>query len=244
MISGAIVLFLLASGVDTLHCSLGVPVTIDYSIPDIFVPEPLRETEDFVLLEQRGDSVTIMPMVLDSLFLPSLFATADTLEMEFPAPVIRVVRTKPDTTWSVPVFTSPLTHSIPPGFAEDYINRHRFWDRWGRSPSNRWLLPAIISAVAILVAILIWLLRRKRKGLTDVHPVPGQDKTLSCLDEVKALLDSKAFAEGSWRDYYREVDRLLRDTVAIRFGVSNRAYTWNQIIRQLAGENDGKRFSF
>ncbi|MCD4776667.1 MAG: hypothetical protein K8S15_11540 [Candidatus Aegiribacteria sp.] len=242
MIPGVMALFLLISDVEAVQCSLGVPVTIDYSIPEGFVPYPLEVTDDFFLLEQNGDSITIVPMVLDTLILPPLYALSDSLEMDFSAPHIEVVRTMPDTTWTVPVFPSPLNHRIPPGFAEDYLDRHRFWERWGRVPSNMWLLPAILLLAAVIAVLIVWLIQRKRKTLSTTDASSTAKHSISPLDEVQALLDSKAFADGRWIEYYRDVDRLLRDTVAFRFAISNRAYTWHQIRRQLSREKGGREF--
>lgn len=242
MIPCVLALFLLISEVQTIQCSLGVPVTIDYSIPEGTVPQPLEATDDFILLEQNRDSITIVPMVLDTLVLPPLCAVSDSLVMEFPAPFIEVVRTMPDTTWKVSVFPSPLSHRIPPGFAEDYLDRHRFWERWGNAPSNRWLVPAIVSLTAVLTAVLVWLIRKKRSVLSTADTSSTAKAVISPLDEVQALLDSKAFADARWLEYYRDIDRLLRDTVAFRFGISNRAYTWHQIRRGLSREKEGTRF--
>lgn len=242
MIPGVLAIFLLISEIEAVQCSLGVPVTIDYSIPEGFVPRPLEVTDDFFLLEQNGDRITIVPMVSDTIFLPPIYAVSDSLEMEFSAPFIEVVRTMPDTTWIVPVFPSPLNHMIPPGFAEDYLDRHRFWERWGRAPSNTWLLPAILSLAAVIAALTACLIHRKRKRLSATDTFSATKEPISPLDEVQALLDSKAFADGRWLEYYRDVDRLLRGTVAFRFGISNRAYTWHQIRRQLSREKGGRGF--
>ncbi|NOQ22545.1 MAG: hypothetical protein GQ565_07840 [Candidatus Aegiribacteria sp.] len=245
MILGVLSIFLLTSGIETLQCSLGVPVTIDYSIPEGYVPRPFEVTDDFVLLEQRGDSITIIPMVLDTLILPPVYAVSDTLEVEkeFPPPVVVVTRTIPDTTWIVPVFPAPLVHTIPPGLPQDYLHRHSFWERWGRTPSNGLLLPLILSVAAVLTALLVWFIHRRRNKLPSVDDPSVFRKSLSPLDEVQALLNSKAFVEGRWPEYYMDVDRLLRDTVAIRFGISSRAYTWRQIRRQLAKEKNGRKFT-
>jgi len=243
MISLVLTILLLTSEIEAIQCSLGVPVTIEYSIPEGFSPQPVEVTDNFVLLEQQGDSIKIVPMVLDTLFLPPLFAVSDSLEMEFPPPFTVVVRTMPDTTWNVPVFPSPLHHTIPPGLPEDYLERHSFSERWGRAPSTRWLLPSILSLVAVLAAILILLIHRRRNLLPPADTSSVLKESLSPLDEVHALLNSKAFAEGRWPEYYKDVDRLLRDTVAVRFGISSRAYTWHQIRRQLAGETKGRKFT-
>ncbi len=243
MISGVLMLLLLTSEIEAVQCSLGVPVTIDYSIPDGFVPRPVEVTDNFVLLEQQGDSITIVPMILDTLFLPPLYAVSDNLEIIFPPPVIVVSRTMPDTTWNVPLFPSPLLHSIPPGFPQDYLYRHSFWEKWGRAPSKRWILPAILSLLVVLVILLIWLTHRKHKMIPSADNSPATRESLSPLDEVQDLLNSKAFAEGRWPEFYMDVDRLLRNTVAVRFGISSKAYTWHQIRRQLAKEKNGRKFT-
>ncbi|MCK4806391.1 MAG: hypothetical protein KAT09_02030 [Candidatus Aegiribacteria sp.] len=245
MISLVLTILLLTSEIEAVQCSLGVPVTIDYSIPEGFIPRSVEVTYNFILLEQQGDSITIVPMALDTLVLPPLYAVADTVEVEteFPPPVVTVARTMPDTTWNVPVFPAPLIHNIPPGLPQDYLERHSFWERWGRAPSSRWLLPVILSLAAVLAALLIWHIHRRRNMLPPADTSSVLKESLSPLDEVQALLDSKAFAEGRWPEYYRDVDRLLRDTVAVRFGISSRAYTWHQIRSQLAGETKGRKFT-
>ncbi len=232
-------LFILFSAAEPIQCNLGVPVTIDYSIPDNFVPQSLEVTDDFILLQQNGDTVTIVPLVLDTLLLPPMHAVDNTREMDFAPPSIEVLRTMPDTTWNVSVFPSPVTASIPSGFPEDYLNRHRFWEKWGRRPPNRWLLPIILLLVLNLAVIIFLILRRRSHRPSDL---PSRSKTYSPIDEVNALLKSKAFAEGRWMEYYRDVDRLLRDTVSFRFGVSNRALTWHQIDRKLARDKEGRKF--
>ena len=245
MISLVLTVLFLTSEIEAVQCPLGVPVTIDYSIPEGFSPRPVEVTEDFVLLEQLGDSITIIPIVLDTLILPPIYAVSDQAGVDevFPPPVVVIARTMPDSTWIVPVFPAPLLHTIPPGLPQDYLNIHNFWERWGRSPSNSWLLPLILSLTAIIIAVSIWfILRMRNKPLSAGNP-SALKKSISPLDEVKALLNSKAFAEGSWPDYYRDIDRLLRDTVAVRFGISSRAYTWHQIRRQLAGEKSGNKFT-
>ena len=240
MICLVLTVLLQISEIEPVQCSLGVPVTIDYSIPEGFAPQPVGLTDGFVLLEQQGDSITIVPVVLDTLILPALYAISDTLEVvyEFPPPVVVVARTMPDSTWIVPVFPAPLLHTIPPGLPQDYLLRHNFWDRWGKNPSNRWLLPVILSVAAMLSVFLIWFIHRKRSKITSTEITSASGRSISPLDEVKALLDSKAFAEGRWPEYYRDIDRLLRDTLALRFGILNRAFTWHQIRRELAKEKN------
>ncbi len=240
MISGVLTAILLISGIETVHTSLGVQVTIDYSIPDGFVSLPLEVTDDFVLLFQSGDSITIVPMVLDTLILPPIHAVFDTLEVEkdFPPPVVVVARTMPDTTWNVPVFPAPLVHTIPSGLPQDYLEMHNFWERWGGTPSNRWLLPLVLSLAAVLTMLLIWFIHRRRRELPSASVSSVLSGSHSSLDEVRTLLDSKAFAEGRWPEYYKDIDRFLRDTLAVRFDISNKAYTWHQIRIQLDKEKN------
>ena len=244
MISILLTVIFLTSEIETVQCSLGVPVTIDYSIPEGFTPQPLEVTDSFVLLEQQGSSITIVPIALDTLILPPMHAVSDRRQVdeEYPPPLVSVARTMPDSTWIVPVFPSPMVHTIPPGIPRDYLERHCFWERWGKSPPNRWLLPLILSLAAILTVILIWLIRRRRSELHSDDEPSLSGKSLSPLDEVKALLDSRAFVEGRWPEYYMDVDRLLRNTLDVRFGISSRAYTWRQIRSELAREKIGRKF--
>lgn len=220
---------------------LGVPVVVDYSIPVGLETLPLEPSGDFAVLEQNGDSVTIVPLALDTLDLPPMIVLSDTGETRFPPPLVTVARTMPDTAWTVPVFTSPISMNIPPGYPRDYLERHRFWMKWKGSPSRTWLKLLILGLALAAAGLTAWMLRRRRAaGAAGEKTVSRPD--ISPLDEVSALLDSRAFAEGRWQEYYSEVDRLLRDTVAIRFGIGNRAYTWRQIAAELSSEADGRRF--
>ncbi len=243
MIAGVLTLLLLSTEIEAVQCSLGVPVNIDYALPEDFIALPIEITDDFVLLQQAAGSITILPMVLDTLILPPLFAASDSIEIQIAAPVVTVFRTMPDTTWSVPVFPSPLLHSIPSGLAGDYLNRHLFWKRWGGAPANKWIPLSIFLLTLILVLSLFLLHRKKRNKLMAVPESSDPRKSMSPLDEVQALFDSKAFAEGRWPEYYRDVERLLRDTVAFRFGISNIALTLHQIRKQLDKNKDGRYFT-
>ncbi|MFO8182567.1 MAG: hypothetical protein R6U39_00200 [Candidatus Aegiribacteria sp.] len=239
--SAAAVALVLLVQVQLTDVPLGVPVVVDYSIPGGLEPLPLESSSDFAVLEQNGDSVTIVPLALDTLDLPPMTAVSDTGETLFPPPLVTVARTMPDTAWTVPVFTSPIGMNIPPGYPRDYLERHRFWMKWKGSPSRTWLKLLILGLALAVAGLIAWMLRRRRAAATageETVSRPG----VSPLDEVRALLDSRAFAEGRWHEYYRDVDRLLRDTVAFRFGIGNRAYTWRQIAGELSSEADGRRF--
>lgn len=224
----------------TLEVPLGEPFLLDYGVPPEMEPLPLEPGEGYSVLEQRRDSVLIVPLALDTLELPEMRALYGSREMLFRPPVVTVTRTMPDTTWTVPVFTSPIDMHIPAGFPTDYLLRHVFWTKWGRAPSKTWILLLFAAIVLLLVATPFWLLRRRKR---DVEEVPAvRSRHLSPVDEALALLDSKAFAEGRWTEYYRDVEELLRDTAAFRFGVTNRALTWMQISSQLSGDREGRRF--
>ncbi len=244
MITNLLMMISLFSGSGTFSCSLGVPVTVEYSIPDGWTVELLESSENWRVLEQDGGTVTLVPLSLDTLNLPSLGAHSDSLEELFAPPVLLVSRTMPDSAWTVSVFPSPLTVDIPPGFPEIYLNQHRFWEEWKKAPPTPWLFPMLLISVITIIAVLSWLYYRKKKKLSgpeDIHE--GEKIFLSPLDEVKALLDSPAFANGDWIVYYRNVDELLRNTVSSRFGVFNRALTWRQIIKLVHSEEDGRKFT-
>ncbi|MCK4504237.1 MAG: hypothetical protein KAW14_01360 [Candidatus Aegiribacteria sp.] len=239
-----LILISLFPGNEAVSCSLGIPITVDYPVPDGWTAESLESSESWCVLEQDGGTVTIVPLSLDTLDLPLLKAYSDSLEEYFAPPVLLVSRTMPDSTWTVSVFPSPLQIDIPPGFPENYLNQHRFWKEWRGAPSNRWLFPLLLIGVITILAVSSWLYHRKKKKLLiteDIHA--GEKISLSPLDEVKALLDSPAFVNGDWITYYRDVDELLRDTVSFRFRISNRALTWRQIIRLVHSEEDGRNFA-
>ncbi|MEN8209169.1 MAG: hypothetical protein ABFR50_07955 [Candidatus Fermentibacteria bacterium] len=238
MIPGILTALLLISSMDTVSTSLGLPVTIDYSIPENCMPLPLDPTDDFILLGQQADRITIIPIALDTLVLPPMRALSDSVEIMFSPPLVVVARTMTDTTWIVPLFPAPLLHTIPPGLPRDYLQRHCFWERWGRPSSNRWLLPLILSAALIISALLIWIIHRRNSRLQTADISTVSDISTSPLAEVRALLDSKAFAEGRWPEYYKDIDHLFRNTLDAKFDISNRAFTWRQIRTQLNREKN------
>ncbi len=240
-----LMLISLISGNEAFSCSLGVPVTVEYVIPDGWTIESLESSENWCVLEQAGGAITLVPLSLDTLDLPLLEAHSDSLEELFAPPVLLVLRTMPDSAWTVPVFPSPLGVSIPPGFPENYLNQHRFWEEWRKAPSTLWLFLILLIGVITIMAVSSWLYFRKKKKLSSTVDIRSKEKKmlLSPLDEVKALLDSPAFANGDWITYYKKVDELLRDTVSFRFRISNRALTWKQINKILRAEGDGRKFA-
>ncbi len=239
-----LILISFVSGSEAVSCSLGIPVIVEYPIPNGWRVESLESSENWIVLEQYGGSVTLVPLSLDTLDLPQLVAYSDSLEEYFAPPVLLVRRTMPDSTWDVSVFPSPLQIDIPQGFPENYLNQLRFWEEWGKAPSTPWLFPMLLIGLITLLSFSTWLYYRRKKNRLHTEEIHVGDKTfLSPLDEVKALLDSPAFANGDWIEYYKIVDKLLRDTVSFRFRISNRALTWHQIIRLLRAEEDGRIFA-
>jgi len=234
-----ILLSLLHDAPEAVQAPLGLPVTVDYDLPPDFSPAPLEEGEGFRVLEQHGDTVVIIPLRTDTISLPPMSGVAGDSQAVFPAPLLVVPRTMPDTSWTLPLFPAPVSMDIPPGLPEDYLENHCFWKQWGGPPAMN-LIP-VISAAALLAALfLIYFLRRRKsmKASTSMAASAAE----SPLDEVEALLKSSAFAEGRWPEYYRELEKLLRKTIEERFGISNDALTWAQIRRQLKGNKDGMRF--
>lgn len=240
MSAAAVVLVLLVQ-VQLMDVPLGVPVVVDYSIPGGLETLPLEPSSDFAVLEQNGDSVTIVPLALDTLDLPSMIALSDTGETRFPPPLVTVARTMPDTAWTVPVFTSPISMNIPPGHPRDYLERHRFWMKWQSPPSRTWLKISIFALALAIAGLITWMIKRRRAAAINGEETVSRPG-ISPLDEVRALLESRAFAEGRWHEYYRDVDRLLRNTVAFKFGIGNRAYTWRQIAGELSNTAEGRSF--
>lgn len=243
MITTLLVMIALVSGEELIFCSLGVPVTVEYSIPEDWMTEPLESSDDWYVLEQEGGRVTIIPLSLDTLDLPPLAAISDFVEVLFPPPVLQVTRTMPDTVWTVPVFPSPLSLNIPPGFPENYLNQHRFWEEWGKVPADRWFLPVLLASIIAASVIILWFVHlRRKKRLITAENLTDEGHMLSPLEEVKTLLDTPAFANGNWKEFYRLVDRMLRDTISFRFGIFNRALTMRQIIKLVGREEEGKKF--
>lgn len=239
-----LMLISLVSGNEAVSCSLGIPVTVEYSIPDGWTVESLESSENWCVLEQDGATVTLVPLSMDTLDLPLLGAYSDSLEGLFASPVLLVPRTMPDSTWTVSVFPSPLGIEIPPGFPENYLNQHRFWEEWRKAPSTPWMFRILLIGVISILAVFSWLYYRRKKKLSGTEDIHSGEKILfSPVDEVKALLDLPAFANGDWITYYKDVDKLLRDTVSFRFRISNRALTWRQIIRLILAEKDGGKFT-
>jgi hypothetical protein len=229
---------------EPVPCTLGLPVTVTYAIPEGWEAQPIEsDTTAWSIISQDGAQVTLVPLALDTLWLPSMQIFADSLSAQVQVPPLIVGRTMPDTTWMVAPFPAPLSVDLPPGFPEDYLHRHAFWEDWGPPGPVRWLLPAALAA-ALATAAAIYLWKRGHAGASGngSGPAPVSGKSLSPEEEALALMETPAFAGGDWPVYYLDVERLLRSTAAVRFGASNPALTWRQIERSIRVQQEGEAF--
>ncbi len=242
----ALLLILLQGQPAAIIAELGMPLTIEYPIPPGWETEPIEEPGVFWnLLGQDEGRITLIPLCLDTLPLPVIIAYRDTLVMEVQPPAVIVSRTMPDSTYALKPFPAPLTVDIPAGFAGDHLHMHKFWLEWGPPPGPRWILPVSLlsAAVLIITMILLYIRRRRNRDAASRDDISALKSGISPEEEAMALLNIPAFAEGDWLDYYREVDRLLRATVSVRFNISNPALTWHQLQRRMAAEKGGSEFS-
>jgi hypothetical protein len=225
-----------------LETTVGVPVEVDYGLPEGWQAGVLESTGQWVVLTQDSGVVSLLPLDLDTLYLPLLPIwnnNGDTLLLE--PPLLVVTRTMPDTLYTPAVFPYPAILEIPPGFPGDYLEMLRFWLAWGDPPGIDWfLICLIVAAVLTCVFVVILVVRKKRRGAEEPDaPAPPPAKRSA---EALALLDSIWFAEGRWQELYKDVDRLLRNTIDWKFGVANRALTYGQVVRKLRKDQDGNRF--
>jgi hypothetical protein len=233
-----------AEGLPVVSCILGEPVTLSYPVPEGWDPLPIEsDTTAWTITSQDGGRVTVIPLALDTLRLPPMRVSADTLFADVYPPLLLVGRTMPDTVWTVAPFPAPVTILLPPGFPSDYLSRHAFWEDWGAPGPLRWLLPAALAAAVVLAAALLAWRRRHRAGpLESGVNASDAGKRLSPEEEALALMETPAFAVGDWPVYYLDVERLLRSTAALRFGTSNPALTWRQMERMIRGKEGGGQF--
>jgi len=234
---------LLAAPAPAVHCPLGLPVTIGYPIPEGWVASPISsDTTAWFVTLQEGGEVTLVPLALDTLILPDLEIRSDSLVRRVQAPLLVVDRTMPDTTWAMMPFPAPLETGLPPGFPADYLRRHEFWKDWGPPPPPGWILPAALAAAAAAGALLVILWRRRKATGSETVTGSSGGRGPSPEDEALALMETPAFARGDWPEYYRAVEKLLRDTVTSRFGPSNPALTWRQVERLVRDSEGGDDF--
>jgi hypothetical protein len=229
---------------EPVPCVLGLPVTVTYPIPDGWETLPIEsDTTAWSITSQIGAQVTIVPLALDTLWLPSMQIFADSQSAQVQVPPLLVGRTMPDTTWVVAPFPAPLAVLLPPGFPEDYLRLLAFWEDWGPPGPARWLLPAsLVAVLAAAAALYLWKQRRRTAYGNGNGPASVSGKHLSPEEEALALMETPAFAGGDWPVYYLDVERLLRTTAAVRFGASNPALTWRQIERSIRGQQGGEEF--
>ena len=223
--------------------SPGIPVTVDYSVPEGYLYQELQSCEMFTVLESDSGIFEIVPLSFaDTLQLPVLTAwndTGDTLMLN--PPHIAVSGWFPDSLMAPSLPPFPGYMNIPPGLPEDYARNMSFWLVWGAPPGFPWL-PVIAGVVIVAAAVLI-LLKRKHKAQDEelrpkVHIPRGKAAEKEALD----LLETENFIHGHWAELYAEVDSQYRTTVAGRFGIANRALTLGQISRALASTSDGRKF--
>jgi len=236
-------LLLILSAV-TVESAVGVPATVDYSLPSGWEIEALGSGEQWEVVSQEDGRINIIPLDLDTLQLPVLMAwnpQNDTLILQ--PPVFIVSRTMADTLYVPAVFPYPALLDIPGGFPVDYLRALHFWLAWGAPPVTDWLLISLIVTGAVIVLLITWLIIRRRLRRT-LAPDSSEHDTVpvQSSSDAMALLESRWFTDGCWQELYSDVDRLLRNTIERKFDLSNRALTYGQVMRKLKGKPDGRRF--
>jgi len=227
-----------------VESTVGVPVTVDYPLPSGWEIETLDSGEQWEVVSQDSGRMVLIPLDLDTLQLPVLMAwnqQSDTLFLSPPQMI--VIRTMADTLYVPAVFPYPALLDIPAGFPADYLEALRFWLAWGAPPGTDWLLISLITAGALIVVLITWLIIRRRLR-SRLHQEAAEHDTepLQSSSDAMALLESKWFTDGCWQELYSDVDRLLRNTIERKFTLSNRALTYGQVMRKLKGKPDGRKF--
>jgi hypothetical protein len=228
----------------TVESTVGVPATVDYSLPSGWEIETLDAGEQWEVVSQDGGSINIIPLDLDTLQLPVLMAwnqASDTLLLQPPHMI--VIRTMADTLYVPAVFPYPALLDIPAGFSVDYLEVLRFWLAWGAPPGTDWLLISLIATGALIVVLFTWLIiRRRLRSRLHQEATEHDTEPLQSSADAMALLESRWFTDGCWQELYADVDRLLRNTIERKFDLSNRALTYGQVMRKLKGKPDGRKF--
>jgi len=114
-----------------LEVPLGLPVTVDYGLPEGYEAGEVPAGGSFSVVAAEGGNVTVVPLQLDTIPLPEMpaFLNGDTLLL--PGPVLLVRPMIPDSTLAPAFAPAPAPMSIPPGFPLDYLRLRAFWLSWG-----------------------------------------------------------------------------------------------------------------
>ena len=222
-----------------LETPLGLPVTVDYGLPDGYTAGAAPSGEAFSVISADSGFVTIVPLQLDTLALPSLQAFLGTDTVMLPGPVLLVQPLIPDSALTPAFAPAPALMSIPPGFPLDYLHQRSFWRQWGGPPAFPWLIVA--AGVVLLACALYFILSRRRRAA--ILPGDGLAAEPPSDSRVMMLLEGESFVHGDWKALYAEIDAMLRALVARRFGLGNPALTLYQMERTLMRDKASVKFA-
>lgn len=231
-------MLLLAAVLSALEAPLGLPVQVDYRLPEGYRLEALPEGEGFSILGDSAGVVTVVPLLLDTLALPDLRAVSPEDTVLLPGPVLAVVPMLPDSALTPADPPAPAPMNIPPGFPRDYLQRLAFWIPWGGPPGFPWL---VVAAGAVVSAGAAWFFISRRR-IAVASPESGIEDAGSPDSAALSLLESDAFVHGDWKALYALIDALFRALAARRFGLGNPALTLYQIERAISREKEGRGF--
>jgi hypothetical protein len=231
-------MLLLAAVLSALQAPLGLPVRVDYRVPEGYRLEALPEGEGFSALGDSAGVVTLVPLLLDTLALPDLRAVSAGDTVLLTGPVLAVVPLLPDSALVPAGIPAPAPMNIPPGFPGDYLRRLAFWIPWGGPPGFPWLP---VSAGVLVCAGAAWFFVSRRRRAA-ASPESGLAEAGSPDRAALALLESDAFVHGDWKALYALIDALFRALAARRFGLANPALTLYQIERAISREKGAGGF--
>jgi len=204
---------------------LGDTVVVDLGAPAGWMVEPLDADSAFAVLWQRGDSVAVIPLCLDTLRLPALRAWHDGDTVALASTTVRLGRAHADSTYPVS-FPTPPESGIPAGLPRDYTARHGFHGRLRHTPT-RW--PLYAAGALLLAAAAAAALFHRRRGSERTEA----DMPPSLEERVEALLESSAYGRGDWEVFYGETDELMRELVNTVAAMESRPLTWTQVLAAL-----------
>lgn len=222
-----------------LEVPLGLPVTVDYGLPQGFTAGELPQGDAFSVVGGEGGSVTVVPLQLDTIALPDLPAIQDGDTLLLPGPVLLVGAMIPDSALVPASAPAPAPMNIPPGFPIDYLRLRSFWLSWGGPPPFPWI--PVVGGFLLCAGVAAWLiLRKRRRGEVSLEASGLEDSPMD--RKVLSLLECDAFVHGDWKTLYAQIDGIFRALVAGRFGFGNPALTLYQMERQLSREKGAGRF--